>query len=108
MAFRSGKLEPQLTALDARLVALRASSIEKPIDRLRADLAAARFHIGRHMTEREPLILAVLGGTGTGKSTLVNRLLRAEESPLTAASFRRTFTAGPVAVSHEKSQLPEG
>ena len=51
------------------------------------------------------MITAILGGTGTGKSTLVNRLLDAN---LSAASFRRTFTAGPVAIVAATSSLPVG
>ena len=38
--------------------------------------------------------IAILGGTGTGKSTILNRLVRHD---LSAANYRRTFTAGPVA-----------
>lgn len=68
--------------------------------RVRSDLAAAAFHLGRQASDRP--IVAIVGGTGTGKSTLVNRLLGAD---VTATSFRRTFTAGPVAIAREG--LPE-
>jgi hypothetical protein len=101
--------------LDESLGALRSISrvgaddpLVKAIERCRADLAAALYHARRATVERMPAVLVVLGGTGTGKSTLVNRLLGAESSPLTATSFRRTFTAGPVAVIHETSELPDG
>ena len=49
------------------------------------------------------MLLAILGGTGTGKSTLVNRLLDAN---VTATSFRRTFTAGAVAIASKGMTLP--
>ncbi len=45
----------------------------------------------------------MIGGTGTGKSTLVNRLVG---HTVTAASFRRTFTSGPVAVVRDPADLP--
>ena len=51
------------------------------------------FHLAK--PSECPTVICILGGTGTGKSTMVNRLLEANVS---AASFRRTFTAGPVAI----------
>ena len=45
-----------------------------------------------------------MGGTGTGKSTLVNRLIG---STVTAASYRRTFTTGPVAIVRHLVDLPK-
>ncbi|MBC8105855.1 MAG: GTPase domain-containing protein [Anaerolineae bacterium] len=100
------KLSALLTAVEA-LRASASSTTAPAIERFSADLAAARFHLKRDVSKHEPIILAVLGGTGTGKSTLVNRLLDAEQHPLTASSFRRTFTAGPVAIVHESNRLPE-
>lgn len=44
------------------------------------------------------MLVTVIGGTGTGKSTLVNRLLGTGAS---ATSFRRTFTTGAVAIARE-------
>ena len=55
---------------------------------------AVRFHLRK--SDTSPRLVAVVGGTGTGKSTLVNRLVGRE---VTAASYRRTFTGGPIAVS---------
>jgi hypothetical protein len=49
------------------------------------------------------MLIAILGGTGTGKSTLVNRLLGAN---VTATSFRRTFTSGAVAIASDDKNLP--
>lgn len=108
------------TALDAQLAALAtalsqvrvrvgSTSVLRAIERFDTDVAAARFHLDRASSRRKtkPLLVAVLGGTGTGKSTIVNRLLGAEASPLTASSFRRTFTAGPVAIAHASTKLPD-
>lgn len=79
-----------------------AAPLEAPAaDRVRSDLSAAIFRLSRSASDIP--IVCVVGGTGTGKSTIVNRLLGAE---LTATSFRRTFTAGAVAIAREA--LPEG
>ncbi|MEP0843285.1 MAG: GTPase domain-containing protein, partial [Phycisphaerae bacterium] len=75
----------------------------KAVERWRADAAAACFHLGQPVWDRPAT--AVLGGTGTGKSTLVNRLLGAE---ISATSYRRTFTGGPVAVVAGSEALPDG
>ncbi|MDP9174812.1 MAG: GTPase domain-containing protein [Planctomycetota bacterium] len=102
MGIGSGSLETLLGALDAKVSALkpRAGGHGTAIDRWRADAAAAAFHLGKQ--DARPMIVAILGGTGTGKSTLVNRLVGAN---LSAASFRRTFTAGPVAICGEASNI---
>ncbi|HEX8343033.1 MAG TPA: GTPase domain-containing protein [Tepidisphaeraceae bacterium] len=63
-------------------------------ERVGNDLSAALHHLRRDAGARA--VVVVLGGTGTGKSTIVNRLLGSE---ITATSFRRTFTAGPVAIT---------
>ncbi len=98
-------LDSFLTELDSATKALRprAGSASVPLDRWRADVAAVLFHLreGGH----QPIVLAILGGTGTGKSTLLNRLLSSE---ISAASFRRTFTAGAVAVASNSAGIPEG
>jgi hypothetical protein len=98
MGIRS--LEKSLESLDAKVGALRVGL--PAIDRWRGDAAAAMFHL--RTRPPRPMLLCVLGGTGTGKSTLVNRIL---EANLSAASFRRTFTAGPVAVAKSAGDVPE-
>jgi hypothetical protein len=105
MLMRTPSLENALRTLDEQLAAIRGSSaagVRPAIDRFRADAAAMRFHL--HESEGRPPIVAILGGTGTGKSTLVNRLLNSDVS---AASFRRTHTAGAIAVAADpRRQLP--
>lgn len=105
MAVAMDRLRSALARLDDRVAPLavragRASATA--IDRWRTDAAAALFHLSA--TSGGPVLLAVLGGTGTGKSTLVNRLVGADVS---ATSFRRTFTSGPVAVVSDPSRIPE-
>ncbi len=70
--------------------------------RIDADLAALRFHLS--YDHRTPLI-AIIGGTGTGKSTLLNRLVGRGVS---ATSHRRTYTAGPIAVTADANAIPAG
>lgn len=94
-----------LDALDEALGSLRVNAtFTAVVQRLRADVGALRFHRSDRGTSTPPLVV-ILGGTGTGKSTLVNRLLDAN---VTAASFRRTFTAGCVAVAEDALQVPPG
>ena len=98
-------LESRLASLDKDLGELRENvtgPVAIAVDRWRIDAAALRFHLqdsGKH-----PPLVAILGGTGTGKSTLVNRLL---EANLSATSFRRTYTAGAVAVTADPAQVPK-
>jgi hypothetical protein len=101
MVLRTATLDHRLQSLTEALSAARgasAESLRRDIDRLMVDAAATRFHMQRRTDG--PILLAILGGTGTGKSTLVNRLLDAN---LTATSFRRTYTAGAVAIGHDAS-----
>ena len=106
MDARIEKLDPVLARLDAALVASAAQlggATRGAVERWRGDAAALRFHLRRGGLRRT--LLAVVGGTGTGKSTLVNRVLGRN---LSAASFRRTFTSGPVAVAPSAGDVPEG
>ena len=106
MARRSDSCAIPLDRLDAALSSLLpklAPSAQAAVQKWRADAAALRFHLRRDANGSR--VCVVLGGTGTGKSTLVNRLVGAA---LTASSFRRTFTAGPVAIVAEATSLPAG
>ena len=96
-----------LDRLDAAVSAVSAglsNAAREPVDPWRNDVAALRFRL-RHPAGSRKAVNVVLGGTGTGKSTLVNRLVGAT---VTAASFRRTFTTGPVAVVADPRDLPGG
>jgi hypothetical protein len=103
MGLTSRAIETSLGALDAAVVAvrIRAGAIAPVIDRWHTDAAAAIFQL--HERGDRPLLVCILGGTGTGKSTILNRLLQAD---LSAASFRRTYTAGAVAVTNSAKSLP--
>ncbi len=100
------RLDPStLDRLDAAVAAVQAglsAAAREPVDRWRGDAAALRFRL-RHPPAGRRVVTVVLGGTGTGKSTLVNRLVGAT---VTAASFRRTFTTGPVAIVAGDRDLP--
>jgi hypothetical protein len=103
--FRTHQLGPLVARLDAALLSVAPNlpaGARAAIERWRADAAALQFHLRRGTKARAPLV-AVVGGTGTGKSTLVNRLLGRNVS---AASFRRTFTSGPVAAARAAGDVP--
>jgi hypothetical protein len=99
---RPQTMDVRLGALIDALAAMKTEGApQQAIERFRADAEAARFHLNRG--DGGPVIVALIGGTGTGKSTLFNRILG---SDLTATSFRRTFTAGPVAATADAKSLP--
>lgn len=103
MEFRPEKAEGSIVRLDGLVAGLRghaAGRLRAAVDRWRSDAAALLYHLRRSTPGK---MLVVLGGTGTGKSTLVNRLLGKEVS---ATSFRRTFTSGPVAVVASSGNVP--
>jgi len=105
MPVRPHVLDSQLLAVDELLSKFRASGrTGEAVARWRGDAAALRFHLN-HRADRHPPLVAVLGGTGTGKSTIANRLLGAN---VTATSFRRTFTSGAVAAARDEKAVPEG
>lgn len=107
MAARLDRLYALLVKLDQRLSLLGGRvgpSTAVAIERWRSDAAAAQFHLAAPGSA-VGLLVAVLGGTGTGKSTIVNRLTGAN---ITATSFRRTFTTGPVAIARWPDAVPEG
>ena len=92
----------ELDSLIRRLAALPLADTQKAAaGRVHSDLAAAAFHRTRAAGDKP--IVALVGGTGVGKSSIVNRLIGAD---VTATSFRRTFTAGPVAITND--DLPAG
>jgi hypothetical protein len=96
MIWRGERLEGRLLSIDGELAALRlppGEPVAAAISRWRADAAAMLFHLRDAGDTRR--VAVILGGTGTGKSTLVNRLVAANVS---AASFLRTHTAGAVAI----------
>jgi hypothetical protein len=99
------KLVTPLDRLDAAIVTLLPNlSTGKvgSIERWRTDAAALRFHL--RVSPTASAITVVIGGTGTGKSTLVNRLIGAD---ISATSFRRTFTTGPVTVVKQRIDIPD-
>lgn len=99
------QLETSLARLNQLLGDIAVSASMKPaVDRWRSDAAALLFHL-RPRDKTKPLLVAVIGGTGTGKSTMVNRLLGASAS---ATSFRRTFTSGAVAIARAAEDVPRG
>ena len=105
MPLDAAKLDPALSAIDAALADLRGKCgplVQTAIDRWRSDAQAIRFHLRPDSAGRPPLT-AIVGGTGTGKSTLANRITGAN---LTATSYRRTFTSGAVAIVADPGQLP--
>jgi hypothetical protein len=102
LADGSEKLSSQLQRLDQALLKYAAAltaPAAKSISVWRSDAAALLFHLNPPVGVP---VTVIIGGTGTGKSTLVNRLVRHQ---VTAASFRRTFTSGPVAVVADSSDL---
>src|SRR5438045_7741541 len=97
MADRLDKLQSLWTQMEEQIARLRATPAvgSELISRWRSDAKALLFHLrkGKH---DQPALTVLLGGTGTGKRTITNRLL---EANLSAAYFRRIFTSGPVVVA---------
>lgn len=103
MPDRIDSLTAHLSNLEKELAKLRADLLPNhTLERWRSDCLALIFHL-RPGSDHPPLV-AVLGGTGTGKSTLVNRLL---ESNTSATSLRRTFTTGAIAAAQQAGNIPE-
>src|SRR3954464_9912746 len=101
MPSQTAKIGAAILDLDRQLSDLNGGAVAAAIERHRADAAAIRFHL-RDPGDR-PLVVTILGGTGTGKSTVVNRLLVAD---ISAESFKRTFTAGAIAAVDRQDRLP--
>ena len=107
MQLRSDKLEGAIERLDELVGSMLQKSnatAHGVAARWRSDAAALLFHL-RRSAQTGPKLLAIIGGTGTGKSTLVNRLL---DQTVSATSFRRTFTSGPIAVASAPQAVPSG
>jgi len=103
---RTQHIISSLESIGSQLQSLRAlchPPVELAIQRLELDSGAIAFHLER--PPESPPLVAIVGGTGTGKSTLLNRLIGAEVS---ASSFKRTFTAGAVAVTANTGGIPGG
>src|SRR5262249_29208475 len=97
------QLSARIDRLDALLLGVAGDlpqSARAAIERWRSDAAAMKFHLSD--STKNPPIVALLGGTGTGKSTILNRLMGAD---LSASSFMRTYTAGPVAIVATRDQI---
>lgn len=94
-----------LTTIRRALLSLGRAGEAQAIDRAVLELDALAFHLGP--PPGRPIV-ALIGGTGTGKSTISNRLLEVGDAELTASNFRRTFTAGPVAIVGAGDDLPPG
>jgi hypothetical protein len=84
-----GALERSLARLE--VAADAAEVLGLPIDEVRAVLAEARGRLG---FPSDVYVLALVGGTGVGKSSLLNALAGSAVSP---ASVRRPTTSEPIA-----------
>ncbi len=104
MSRDGGTQDDLLQRLDERLHELPSmdAALDEARLRARADLAALAFHAGYRDA---PPLIAIIGGTGTGKSTLLNRLVG---QTVSGTSYRRTYTAGPIAVVAPQATLPSG
>jgi len=105
MDFRADKVDSAIARLDglaSGLLPQTGAAMRVVIARWRGDAAALAFHLDRR-PGTSPLMVAVLGGTGTGKSTIVNRILG---TTVSATSYRRTFTSGAVAVAARPKDIP--
>lgn len=107
MDFRPDKVESGFARLDDQVAAVAqhaSTTARTPVERWRSDAAALRYHLRRRPADGPP-VLVLLGGTGTGKSTILNRILG---QTISATSYKRTFTAGAVAVAGGNGSIPQG
>src|SRR6476646_9913845 len=105
MADSLDKLQSLWSQMEEQIARLRGTPAvgAEMILRWRSDARALLFHLRRQKHD-QPALAVLLGGTGTGKSTITNRLL---EANISAAAFRRTFTSGPVAVARDKDAVAD-
>jgi energy-coupling factor transporter ATP-binding protein EcfA2 len=82
------------------------AAVDAPWEPLRRSSALLRRVLERVHTLRirleAPLVVATFGGTGTGKSTLVNALVGAE---VTASGRQRPTTRRPILIAHHDTEL---
>lgn len=99
------RLLSALATLRSDLAPLEASSVapRSALDRAKSEMDALAFHAS---PGGDVILVTLIGGTGTGKSTLANRLLGTAQNEVTASNFRRTFTAGPVAIANTVERVP--
>src|SRR5947209_9533861 len=96
-------LAPALRALERRLRAWRAANNRYPLSTLqRATLEGLAGDLARQaealQLEQPLLVITLMGGTGVGKSTLLNALAGGS---IAQASFQRPTTRDPVVYYHE-------
>jgi hypothetical protein len=80
---------------------VRSTTVRQSLGRWMDHSRALLFRL-RESSDRNTLVV-VLGGTGTGKSTVVNRLVGEN---LCTTSFRRTYTSGAVAIAGSADSIP--
>ena len=82
------------------------ASVESPWGPMRRSTALLRRVLDRVQTLRirleAPLVVATFGGTGTGKSTLVNALVGEE---VTTSGRQRPTTRRPILIAHTDTEL---
>jgi hypothetical protein len=98
----AGFVESAQQALQA-IAARCPQDIATAVERARSDAGAILHHCAQ--STRHSRLFVILGGTGTGKSSLVNRLL---DDRVVASSFRRTFTEGVIIVCRGAEAVPPG
>lgn len=104
MLFAGRSIPRAIEALRDTLAKVRptAGTRADAVDRALLHLSAIAFHHAR--SDRDTPVVVLIGGTGAGKSTIVNRLVG---QTIAATSFRRTFTAGAVAIASQVDRVPD-
>lgn len=100
-AFRH-RLQTEVERLSGVVNQARLSILSEE-DRQDVKLRLNRVQERLRTVEEETLVVGLLGGTGVGKSTLMNRLA---ERDIAAASFRRPHTDKVLIYTHEDAPRP--